>query len=323
MLIFFIFFISLSSNVLAQEALTTESEMPPNVDETFVDLTHKNLSTSLFYLSNKLDSFFGGEREENLPNASRLRLFWVVGQEEGVVLKGVAAVRLNLVLSETEKKLKISYRNNQEKIYEQKEIEKLKTDDITNNSKLENSKKPEISPVKDLSLSELLRWRIKIQSGVRIDLPPDPFIRVNILKNWNWYAFEIKPSQQFFWFLKNGLGETTKLDLDHPISENSLFRFENDVTWLDNTDTFTFFSGPTLLNKINERSGIIFSAKVLGESKPILLVSDYRFDAIYRKQLYKEWFFVEINPFIHFPRTKEWESSLGFNLRFELVVGHF
>lgn len=306
-LCFSYFLLSVSWDLRAEEEVVLE-------EESMIDLTHKRLSNSLFYLSNRIDSFFGGERADDLPNGSRLRLFWNFNKEEGVAYKGQGAIRFNIALVETQKKLKVSFKNKYEKESEKNETE------VTGEIQKSPSQAGESS---FYDLADLLKWRVKIDSGIRIDIPPDPFVRMSLLKSWHFGLYELRPSQQVFWYLKNGLGETTKLDLDRPISGEVLARYENDATWTDELDKFTFFSGPTLYQKLSDKRGLSYGAKVLGESKPTWYVNDYRLEVIYRQLLYRQWFFVEFNPYIHFPKWKDWDRTLGFNLRFELVIGSY
>ncbi len=313
-LVFFLIIFSL--DLKAQDQNTTPPVSAPVQEESMVDLTHKRLSNSLLYLANSIDSFFGGERADNLPNGSRVRLFWTLNQEEGISLKGEAAVRLNIALVETQKKLKVSFENKYEKEHEQKKPVQSTDQDTPQATSLATTAAP-------YDINDLLRWRLKLDSGIRIDFPPDPFARLSVLKSWHLGLYELKPSEQFFWYLKSGVGETTKLDLDRPINEDFLVRYENDVTWTNSNDYFTFFSGPTFFHQLGDHRGLSYGAKMLGKSKPTWLVEDYRLDLTYRHLLYREWFFVEFNPYLHFPKVKNWDRSLGFNLRFEVVIGSY
>lgn len=304
------FLIYLNFNLYAQEEVPQES---------MVDATHKQLSNSLFYLSNKLDSFFGGQRADNLPNGSRVRLFWTLNKEEGTSLKGEAAIRLNIALVETQKKLKVSFSNKYEK-----EFEKNQTSTVTVGPEKEKEDEKIIEKsTSSYDYKDLLHWRIRLDSGVLIDIPPDPFTRITILKSWNFGLYELRPSQQFYWYLKKGVGETTRLDLDRPITETLLFRYENEVSWMDKSDFFTFYSGPTVLQQLSENRGLSYGFKVKGLSKPTWYVDDYRLDINYRQILFRRWFFVEFNPYMHFPKVKDWKRTLGFNIHFEAVIGSY
>lgn len=283
--------------------------------ESIVDSTHRQLSSSLFSVSNKLDSFFGGERADDLPNNSRFRLLLNFNKEESMPYKGKGAVRLNISLIETQKKLKVSFKNRYEKEHSG-EIEK--TSELT----------PEVdTEIKNETVSEatndFFHWRLKLDSGIQLNIPPDPYLRLRALKSWFFGAYELRPNQQIFYYLKSGAGETTRLDLDRPLSENILLRYENDVTWTDTNDKFIFFTGPILFHKFGDIRGISYSAKIVGESKSSWHVNDYRFEVSYRREILRRWFFLDVNPYIHFPKERKWESTLGFNLRFELVVGQY
>lgn len=288
-------------------------------EESIVDSTHRQLSSSLFSVSNKLDSFFGGERADDLPNNSRFRLLINFNKEESIPYKGKGAVRLNISLIETQKKLKVSFKNRYEKEHSG-EIEKVSEPRTEVENEIQNEiQSEEITEVPN----DFFHWRLKLDSGIQLDIPPDPYLRLRALKSWFFGAYELRPNQQIFYYLKSGAGETTRLDLDRPLSENILLRYENDVTWTDTNDKFIFFAGPILFHKFGDIRGISYSAKVVGESKPTWHVNDYRLEVSYRREILRRWFFLDVNPYIHFPKERKWESTLGFNVRFELVVGQY
>ncbi|PIP93269.1 MAG: hypothetical protein COW00_09860 [Bdellovibrio sp. CG12_big_fil_rev_8_21_14_0_65_39_13] len=300
---------------LATGALWAQENLPSQEVEksSFIDDAHKSLSSSLFYFSNSIDSFFGGVRADDLPNGSRLRLYWLANKEEGKALKGESAVRANIVLVETQKKFKVSFKNKYEK-----ESEQGKGLDQTSNT----SSQTQVVP-SDYDPNDLLRWRLKFDSGIRLEIPPEPFARLRLLKSWHFGAYELRPSQEFFWFLTDGFGESTKLDLDRPINENFLARYENDATWTDKNDYFTFYSGPALFQKLSDKRGISYNVKLSGISKPTWFVNDYRFEVTYRQLIFRKWIFIELTPFVHFPKTYDWKKVLGFNFRLELVIGKY
>jgi len=322
-LLIFLLFMEAASGQMSEQPMNDEPILEK--DLSVIDSTHKSLSTSLFYLSDHIDAFFGGERSNDLPNASRLRFLLNFNKEESSPYKTKGAVKLNIALVETQKKLKISFKNKYEKSHEQTSNEKKSETNDKNdqNQAIENFETEVTENNYYEKLKELFKWRIRVDSGIQLDFPPDPFLRFSAIKSATFGNYELRATQQFFYYLKSKAGETTKLDIDRPISENVLFRYENDLTWTDNTDKFTFFSGPIIYQKINDERGISYNAKIFGESKPTWFVNDYRIEITYRRSILKKWLFMELNPYVHFPKGRDWESTLGFNLRFELVVGRY
>ncbi|GAB4016043.1 MAG: hypothetical protein Fur0010_15580 [Bdellovibrio sp.] len=288
------------------------------VEDTFIDRAHQELSRSLFIFSNTIDSFFGGQRADDLPNGSRIRLYWTANKEENTALTGESAVRANIVLVETQKKLKVSFKNK----YEEESEKKLEeSDKKTAPEKSANSSKA--SSPSTFDPLDLLRWRLKFDSGIRVDIPPEPFAKLRLLKSWYFGHYELRPGQEVFWYLESGFGETTRLDLDRPISEDLLFRYENWVTWRDETDEYDFASGPILYQRLSDRRGLSYNLKILGVSNPTWHVNDYKFEVSYRQLLWRQWFFVEITPYVHFPKSREWEKTFGMSFKLEAVIGNY
>lgn len=304
---------------MAEKLMAVEPESKEEAQEdTLIDHAHHSLSRSLFLFSNTIDSFFGGQRADDLPNGSRIRLYWMANKEENTALVGESAIKANIVLVETQKKLKVSFKNKYEE-------ENEKKSEIKTENKEQQDQVATQAPVSQSSFdpADLLRWRLKIDSGIRVAIPPEPFAKLRLLKSWYFGNYELRPSQEVFWYLESGFGETTRLDLDRPINEDLLFRYENWVTWRDETDQYEFASGPILFQRLSDRRGLSYNLKILGTSEPIWHVNDYKFEIAYRQLLWRKWFFLELTPYVHFPKARDWEKTFGMSFKLEMVIGNY
>ena len=123
--------------------------------------------------------------------------------------------------------------------------------------------------------------------------------------------------------MRDGFGETTSLNFDNQINNEILFRYQNEVTWLDETDEVNFIFGPTLYHRLSSHRAIAYNIKASGINKPTIFVNNYRVSIDYRQKLYKEWFFYELNPAVDFPKEKDFKKVYSIAIKFETVFGSF
>jgi hypothetical protein len=300
----------LYSGLIAQ-AQDKEQNKPTKMT-TSLDEVHELLSRTIFRLSNRIDSFFGSERADDEANGSRLRMSWETGKIEGNKIKQEANLRLKLVLPETQKRLRIVVERDSDgppKLSEGKEKqEETPSEAAIRQAAIELAQAP-------------TRWKVGMDTGIRVEIPPNPYARFHITRSAFFGKYELRGSQEFFWYLSDGAGETTRLDLDRPIREGLLFRLGNEATWTDDSDRFSLAHGPVLYHQLSERRGVAYSLRALGTSKPVVHINNYELKLTYRQLIHKNWLFYEFTPLIFFPKDRDWQRTLAVFFKLEMVVG--
>jgi hypothetical protein len=122
-----------------------------------------------------------------------------------------------------------------------------------------------------------------------------------------------------FWFNTIGLGESTQLDLERPISEPVLFRSTSIATWLKDTHNFDMRQDLTLFHKLDERRALMYQASAIGVSRPQTQVTEYVLLALYRYRLHREWMFLEVSPQLHFPKMLNFRTNAALSIRLEML----
>ncbi len=300
----------MSSSIVANEAPGNKS----SDDSGIVDKTHKRVGNSLLFLTNSIDQFFGEKKADDYANGSRLRAFYTISKREYNDLESSPNFKIRLVFPQLQDRLKFKYSSN--KPTPQPEKEKPKEKEV---EAQKTSKKP-IVPSK---FKNAFKWNVHFESGIRVDFPPNPFAKFRIDKNIKLGSWIIRPTQEFFWFLRDGFGETTSLNFDNSLTPKTLFRFQNEVTWRDDTDDVTFVTGPTVFHRISDKRAIAFNLKASGINRPKLFVNNYRASIDYRQNIYKKWLFFELNPAVDFPESRDFHKVYSISLQVEAVFGSF
>ncbi len=294
---------------VAQKPVTPEKRTPLKQTQDIIDTTHKTVSDTILLFTNRIDSFFGTRRGDEEANGSRLRIFFDHNINEFENDNSRADVRFTLKLPQLEKLFKF-------KVEKKAEPNSAPTNEAPQTT-------PEIPKEESAFVpSNLLKkWNYGISTGIRVSIPPDPYIRMRLRRTFIFSGFEFNPTQELNWYLKEGLGYNMSNDLDYQIKDWGLFRLVNSLSWTDNTDEVFTTHGPNFFLPIDEKRAIQFYLLAFARNKPKYYVHQYSLGASYRQSIYSNWLFFSINPALSWPETKDWNRVLSLNLRLEAVFG--
>lgn len=277
-----------------------------------VDKLHGKLSTGVVRLSNKIDGFFGSKRAEDLANGTQVKLTYLAHKTEGEDLEHEGLIKFRLKLPYLEKLLKISFKSKAKE-------EEVKTE-TTSGKRVEISAPAKIAKA---IIEEPKKWSFHFNTGIKVEIPPQFFANLRLRRSAYFGKWEFRTSQEFFWYSRDGFGETTTVDFDRPISGDLLFRIRNLATWTDETDKFLTDHGPILYWQISDRRAMSFHTTTQGTSKPTFQIISYQGGINYRQLLHQKWFYMETGPTIDFARSNNWESVLSYNIKFEVLIGSY
>lgn len=270
-----------------------------------LDSAHSEISKRLFMISNRMDSFFGSTRGDDYASGTRLRIYWDHYKKESYPYSSKLTLRLKLDLPDLQNKIKFKFNWSQKKENVPKAAENSNQSNLKLGPKIEQER----------------LWRLSMDSGLNVEIPIDPFIRTRLFKTYFFGKWELLPAQEFFYYLREKLGETTTLNLDHPIRENILLRIENAATWYDNSDELATIHGPSLFQEITDKRAISYNLKAIGTNRPTFYIKDYYASVTYRQDLHRQWIYGEITPQINWPKEKKFERVLSILFRLETMFG--
>lgn len=297
-------------SIFSFSVLATEEKEP------LVDRVHGKLSTGVVRLSNKIDRFFGSKRAEDQANGTQVRLTYLTSITEDGDIDHEGLIKFRLKLPYLEELLKISFK---------REANEEKSDEQSSQVKKEEAK-GESSSVRRLGeaiLNEPKKWSVHFNTGIKVQIPPQVFGNLRLRRSAYFGKWEFRISQEFFWFSRDGFGETTTVDFDRPINSNFLFRVRNLATWTDEEDEFLTEHGPILYWQISKRRAASFSAKAQGASRPSFHINNYQASINYRQLLHKTWFYLETGPVLDFPKDSDWDPFLSYTIKLEAVIGTY
>ncbi|MFT6069261.1 MAG: hypothetical protein ACJAT2_003450 [Bacteriovoracaceae bacterium] len=298
----FIFFGFLSVNA----AVPVEEDSGPST----VDIVHERVSKTVSSFSYRIDKFFGSKRSEDSANGTQIKLAYITSKTESQKLDHGGIVKYKLKLPHLESLLKVSFSTDPHEPEEKKEGQKHDVQKDLPNQKLVKKRVPRT-------------WSMNVNTGIKLEIPPQFFTNLSIRKSLFLGKWELRGAQEFFWFSRDGFGETTSFDIDRPIRRDILFRLRNSATWTDSEDKFNSTHGPIVFWTLDEKKAISFSASAHGTSKPFWLIESYQSSINYRQLLYKKWFYLETGPSIIYPKAEDWSPVMSYFLKLEVIFGNY
>jgi len=298
-------------------ASSVAAEFPPTEGfiDPVLDRPHAFLSDQFVSFADKVDRFFGGERNYQEGNRSVLQLDLTrIFQEDGdqnVRLTGRAKIHLPT----TEQRLHLLLESNPDQTTPGAPGQPGQTslfrefsgsDSYGAALRIEN---PEDSP-----------WRISADAGLKLEqfaLPP--FVRSRASYTAQAGNVGVKFAQSVFWYGTVGAGENTQLDADHYFGEKLLFRATSGATWLHDKQNFDLRQDLSLFQTLNEESSLLYQYSAIGVSQPSAVVSEYVALMLYRRRIYREWMFLELSPQLHYPRADDYREIRQYVVRLEML----
>jgi hypothetical protein len=298
--------------------LIEAKEASSSKDVSFSDQTHQSLSRSIYIFSNRIDNFFGANRADDEANQSRVRTYTqtTIGEDRRQDVE--MNIKANIVLPHAQKLFQIRFDTDEEENKKNEISEKKKP-----SQELKHKRTPE-EKARDKQLKKKLEsqeWKFYADTGVNVQFPPQSFVRTRTRRSYYFSFWEFRPTQEIFWFDRDGFGEQTSLTFDRPIENRLLLRLEKSIKWAEVDEILKMKAGSTLFHEFDERRAIAYNIYAYGVNKPELYNTDYEVSMNFRQLLYKNWFFFEFKPELHFPRELNFSSDTYFTFKLEVVFG--
>jgi hypothetical protein len=269
-------------------------------------------------LIGSIDRFFGNDRNYQETNDSVLQVDWtrVMGYtgEHKFVWQGKA----KLHLPQAEKSLHLLLESDPDKntANASNQVQAVQpTSNTTTPSSYGAGLRHELKSADE-------RWFLGTDGGVKFaGLNTSPFLRARGSYSVPLELWRMKFAETLFWFNTTGVGETTQLDFERPISEPELFRATTSATWLNNRQSFDLRQDFALMQKLDERTAMLYQASAIGvsDARSQAHATDYVLLMLYRHRLHREWMYLEISPQLHFPQPRNFTASGMLSVRLEIL----
>ncbi len=284
------------------------------VQYAWLDNTHQKLSNKVLDYSESIDLWIANTTEDKKKNTSTLTVSFKTLVREGRGPVGIPEIDYRLLLPNTERKLNLIISQ------EDKDDDTSEAQSVSENSNATKLTDQTSAAVGYLFETAGIKYTIK--TGVLVNIPIRIFSELTLSKdielNKNWV---LKNREVVKWVNTDGFYSDTDVDFERKLSDNLKFRFINNMFWDDQSYLVSFKHGPSLFQKIDNKRSLSYHAHFTTVSNPSWFVTNYILQIKYHQLLYKKWLFGSIEPFINFPKDKNFHRTPGLILNLDMIFG--
>ena len=168
-------------------------------------------------------------------------------------------------------------------------------------------------------------WNLGI--GVKLSLPPDPYLRARYHVNpvvsdrWLW-----RMTPQLFWQETRGFGVSLTNSVDYAMTPEWMLRSWTSMVEDEVSEGLEWTQKFTAYHNVSQRSAVAYSVYAVGETDREVPVKDAGFEIRYRRKILREWFYIELLTSLSYPRefrVEERERNIGVGIEFEMQFGEW
>ncbi|MFT3928912.1 MAG: hypothetical protein QM709_01340 [Spongiibacteraceae bacterium] len=260
-----------------------------------------------------IDQFFGTDDAWRVDNESYLRVTNSVRWDEGEGVNNKLRPRLKLDLPTASKRLRLLVES------DAPEQRTAAEDAIPGAQTSEDRRRTTVLGVGTNFEGWFPEWKKQLQSGVRVRLPLDPYVRFiarrDIPLTGKW---ELNSYNRLAWFNSDGYSAKSAITIGEPIAANWRLFYSTNFAWREENDYLEFAQSANLAQVLSSRSAITYTAGFggLGFSDPH--IANYFLAANYRRNVSRKIVFIDVIPEMNFTDANDFKPRLALTLQLEL-----
>lgn len=273
-----------------------------------------DLSKRLFRLGLGIDRYLAGREGLEEPNETYARIRLAQTWLEGDGLVNDSDIKFRLDLPSTKRKYRLIFENSTE--------DEGTLRDRSNPTGLSNANldREGMSAAVRLAISDLENWKSDFDLGIRGSMPLDPFARHNLKRHWELGSdWHMRMRQQVGYFHSKGYVYDLKWGFDRLLETDLAARYITELEWEQKEDKLQFGQGFGVTKFLTDRRLLDYSVGIAGQSLSSGMVEIYYAALTHRTLLYEDWLILDLVPEVRFPRERDFEDTLAFTVRLEVL----
>ncbi len=308
----------LSLSTASQAQNTRERSVQVDPVPSRIDRLHYSMSASVNDAARWVDSFFEDERFISEEASSRIRLRPSLLLEEGEKARFKLSLGARLNVPNFNRKLKLVVSDESDLAEDNLDLQRFTTP---------NTAQPDDT---NISLQYTLRDKARLNTHIAIgakfggDHGIDLFIGPRLRKTWKLNPWQLRFTERIRWYTDIGWESGTRLDLERVIHSTWFFRGTLDARLREDDYRergLTYNIGPTLVQKLRNRAAIEYQWNTEFSTRPSHGVDQTGLRLRFRKQVWRDWLFYEINPQLVFRNRDDFRAAPGIEFRLEASFG--
>jgi hypothetical protein len=167
--------------------------------------------------------------------------------------------------------------------------------------------------------------RFDAGAGVRLGFPMDPYVKGSyVFERGRAYTGLFSIRETLFWQNSDGLGETTRFDLERIFHDHLLLRYTLSGTKSEMSKGLRGYSSILFIHGLSNRRALAFEVGLDGQTSALVPLHDYGFKVAFRQSILRRWLIMEVRSSLDWPKDYPWQrrsASVGVGLGFEMLLG--
>jgi len=298
----------------AQDISLATEAIPPQPSQ--IDRIHASMTGSANEAAQWFDSFFEDERYIAEEASSRIRLRPSVFLEEGEAVDYKLSIGARINVPRFNQKLKLVISD--------------EDDDANGALGPQRFIDPESSDT-NVGLQYTLRDKNRLNTHLAVGIKTggnhgvDLFIGPRLRKTWQLDEFwQLRFTERIRWYTDIGWEARTRVDFERAVSAAWFFRGTFDIRIREddyNDKGLRYSVTPALIQKLRQRAAIEYQWSTGFVTRPNHRVDETGLRIRFRKQIWRDWLFYEINPQLAFRNDDDFRATPGIEFRLEASFG--
>ena len=299
-------------------ATFAEEEVETTFDDD-IDATNQYIANQWDQLNRSVDMFFTNKKSKASENKGSIFVYSSFYKKEGESIDSKYDFQLRFDLPHTTKKLKIVIEKQQDEIGNA-----LSDTSVTNNKtirkdgKIVNKSDTHYTAGANFLLVKSKYFISFFHFGIRLDMPLNPFVKVDLQKKITTKHVNIELSQKVMMYRQEGLQEVSQLSLNRKINKNLQADLINSLVWSEETDDFILRNNFILSQDVGTEKSLSYSLGANARLSPAFYYESYDASVSYRQLLYRDWLYGTFTLGADFPKASDFNDEKFVQFRLDI-----
>ena len=298
----------------------TPAQVPSS--ETYLDEPHDFLSRKLEEYARRLDDFFSEPNRAYDSTGSTVQIRAHVNLVDRGPDERKIDLRANVSLPNTEDRLKLILQRGLEAA-----TQTAAERDIRSAAQASQTLPPAVPPDNNYYLglkafvAETLHATFSVESGVKLARPLDPYVRLRVFRDFVFFPWAVRVSETPLWKYSEDSSAASEIAALRPLSEEWQLRLTSRATWRSTTTYFDLTQIVSLYYTPDKRTAYTLDFGAFAPSDRDVALSAYSISLRARRQIYRDWLYLEVTPQILYRETNRYRPENSVMLQLETLFG--
>ena len=280
--------------------------------------TNTYIANQWDYINRSVDTFFTNKASPT-TNRSSIFLSLSATKSEGSKFSNDTNFQLKFDLPNTTQNLKIIIEKQQDDIgnvLSDNSVTSSKA--VEKNGKAVSQKDSNYTVGANILLKNKNRFTSQLKFGIRIDMPVNPSLKLDLQKDYKSDFVNVTLLQKFLFYRQEGLQEISQIQFSKKLNDTFQLDQINSLVWADENDDFLLRNSLILTQALAKEKAMTYSIGANARLSPALYYESYDTSISYSQRLYQEWLFTSLTVGANFPKGEDFKDIKFIQLRFDI-----